>query len=151
MNQMAAAYAKSGDPIAKAYMGWRRYSKTAYLSDTHGNRFVQNYANAKARAYGAFENSGRMPVGSQMTKDSFTVNAKGQVGVGPLFTMERMPAGFNAESEDWRFTLIMPNGAVFGTTNGKNSAGVQFCITCHGAVAEDQDSMFFLPDEYRVN
>ncbi len=151
LNQMQAAYAKSGDPIAKAYAGWRRYSRTAYQSDTHGGRFMQNYANAVGRAYGAFENSGPMPAGAQLAKDSFTVNAKGQVGVGPLFTMEKMPAGFNAESADWRYSMIMPNGAVFGTTNGRNAAGVQFCVNCHGAVSEDQDSMFFLPDELRVN
>ena len=151
MNQMQAAYAKSGDPIAKGFQEWRRYSRTAYQSDTHGGRFTQNYANAVGRAYGAFEDSGPMPAGSQLAKDSFTVNAKGQVGVGPLFTMEKMPAGFNAESGDWRYSMIMPNGSVFGTTNGKNAAGVQFCNDCHGAVAEDQDSMFFLPDDYRVN
>jgi hypothetical protein len=67
-----------------------------------------------------------------------------------MFLMEKMPAGFNAASGNWKYTMIMPNGAVFGETNGKNSAGMQSCIECHAAVAEDQDHMMFLPEEYRT-
>ena len=54
--------------------------------------------------------------------------------------MEKMAAGFNADSNDWRYTMIMPNGSIFGTTNGNNSSKVQFCIDCHQAVQPDQDS-----------
>lgn len=148
--QMRAAYAKSGNATAISYGGWRRYSKVAYQSSTHGGRYVQNYANATARAYGAFEKAGVMPTGSILAKDSFGVNGKGNVAVGPMFLMEKVPAGFNAASGNWKYTMIMPNGAVFGETNGKNSAGMQFCIECHAAVAEDQDHMMFLPEEYRT-
>ena len=151
MNDMATAYSKSGNAMAANYLTWRRYSKTAYQSGTHGGRFTQNYANDKGRAYGAFEDSGPMPAGTQLAKDSFTVNAKGQVGVGPLFTMEKMQAGFNADSGDWRYSMIMPDGSVFGTTGGANAKGVAFCIGCHGIMAEDTDSLYFLPEEYRVN
>jgi hypothetical protein len=52
-------------------------------------------------------------------KNSFTVNAKGQVSVGPLFLMEKHNAGFNKVSHNWQYTLIMPNGQTVGTTNGK--------------------------------
>ena len=62
--------------------------------------------------------------------------------------MQKMPAGFNAESGDWRYSMVMPNGSVFGTTGG--ASGVQFCIGFL-ASAEEQDSMYFLPDEDRVN
>ncbi|MHA1114360.1 MAG: cytochrome P460 family protein, partial [Alphaproteobacteria bacterium] len=62
----------------------------------------------------------------------------------------KMATGFNAESGDWRYAMIMPNGAMFGETKGQNSAGVAFCAECHMSVAEDQDSMFFLPEEYRA-
>ena len=50
-----------------------------------------------------------------------------------------------------RVVMIMPNGKVAGTTNGKGSAAVKFCIGCHAAVAESQDAMFFLPEEFRKN
>ena len=55
---------------------------------------------------------------------------------------------FNAKLHDWRYTLILPNGKILGTTGGKNSAKVGFCIECH-AVAEEQDSRFFLDEDYR--
>lgn len=90
MTEMKAAYVKSGLHVAKAYPGWQRYSKVAYQSDTHGNRFVQNYADSTAKAYGKYEKSGTMPVGSYLAKDSFVVTKKGQVGVGPLFIMRRL-------------------------------------------------------------
>ncbi len=150
LNDLKAAYAKSGSDIAVSYADWPRYSKQAYVSGTHGGRYVQNYANAKARAYGAYENAGLMPSGSVLAKDSFGVKAGGQVSPGPLFLMEKMNAGFNAGTGNWRYTMIMPNGSVFGTTGGVGSAKMQFCADCHLAVAPEVDSMLFVPEEYRV-
>ena len=60
-----------------------------------------------------------------------------------------MQGGFNAESHDWRYTMIMPNGAVAGTTNGKGSKNVEFCIGCHLSVTPEQDNIMLLPEEYR--
>ena len=91
-----------------------------------------------------------MPAGAKLAKDSFNVTADGRVMVGPLFVMEKMRPGFNKASDDWRYTMIMPNGAVFGTTRGAGSQKVEFCVGCHQAVAPDVDSMFFLPEEVRV-
>jgi hypothetical protein len=150
LNQLKAAYAKSDNKIALSYMSWPRYSKQAFQSGTHGNRYVQNYANAKARAYGAYEKAGTMPVGSAIAKDSFGVTGNGKVTIGPLFLMEKMNAGFSPDSGDWRYTMIMPNGSVFGTTWGAGSEKVQFCAECHMSVTPDVDSMMFIPDEYRV-
>ena len=147
---MKAAYAKSDDAIAVSYTSWRRYSQHAYVSATHGERYVQNYANDEAKAYGLYERSGTFPAGAKLAKDSFGVKANGTVSMGPLFTMEKMPAGFNKESDDWRYTMIMPNGKVFGTTKGKASGKVQFCIGCHQTVTPEQDSVMLLPEEYRV-
>ena len=96
LNELKAAYAKSGNDIAVSYADWPRYSKQSYQSGTHGGRYVQNYANAKARAYGAYENAGQMPSGAVLAKDSFGVKAGGRVSPGPLFLMEKMNAGFNA-------------------------------------------------------
>ena len=91
-----------------------------------------------------------MPVGSILAKDSFAVHADGKMSAGPLFLMQKMPAGFNKASGDWRYSMVMADGAVFGTTNGAGGDKVGFCIECHAAVAEDQDNMMFLPEEYRV-
>ncbi len=151
LNEMRVAYAKSDNNTAVNYTSWRRYSTQAYLSATHGNRYVQNYGNAAAKAYGAYEDAGTMPAGAALAKDSFSVSAKGKVTVGPLFVMEKMPAGFYAKSDDWRYTMVMPNGSIFGATKGAGSAKVEFCIGCHISVAPDADSMMFLPDDYRVS
>ena len=148
---MQAAYAKSGHPVAAAYIDWPRYNKVPYRSETHGNRYVNNYANDVAKDYGAFEDAGVMPAGSVVAKNSFGVSAKGQVSLGPLFVMEKMPAGFNPASADWRYTMIMPDGGIYGTTKGASSAKVQFCVACHMGLAEDTDSLLFMPDEYRIS
>ncbi|MDX1486041.1 MAG: cytochrome P460 family protein [Alphaproteobacteria bacterium] len=129
---------------------WRRYSRVAYPSATHGGRFVNNYANDAAHKYAGFEKAGQMPEGAVLAKDSFGVSKAGAVSVGPLFLMEKMAKGFNKASGDWRYTMIMPDGSVFGVTNGKGSARMKFCAECHAAVGETQDHMFFLPAEYRV-
>jgi len=150
MKEMKAAYAKSDNQVALSYISWPRYSKRAYVSATHGNRYVQNYANKKGRAYGAYEQAGRMPAGAKLAKDSFSVSTNGTVTVGPLFIMEKMRAGFNPDSDNWRYTMIMPSGATFGTTKGKGSGKVEFCAGCHISVAPDRDSLWLLPEEYRV-
>ena len=150
LNELKAAYAKSGNDIAVSYANWSRYSKQSYQSGTHGGRYVQNYANAKARAYGAYEKSGPMPSGAVLAKDSFAVKPNGRISVGPLFLMEKMNAGFNADSGNWRYTMIMPNGSVFGTTGGVGGAKMRFCAECHLSLAPDSDSMLFMPEAYRV-
>jgi len=71
------------------------------------------------------------------------------VAPGPLFLMEKMPAGFNYVSGDWRYTMIMPDGRIFGVTKGENAERVEYCITCHLA-REDNDHLFFVPEAFRV-
>lgn len=149
--EMAGGYAKSGMAMAANYTGWQNYSTQPYVSDTHGARYVNNYANAQGADYKKYEDAGPMPVGAIMAKDSFMALPNGKVAAGPLFLMEKMPAGFYEASGNWRYTMIMPDGSLFGATKGKNSVQMQFCIECHAAVAEDQDHLFFLPEEYRVN
>ena len=63
--------------------------------------------------------------------------------------MEKMAAGFAPKAGDWRYTMVLPDGKVYGQTNGKNSEGMAFCSECHEAGAEDQDYLLLLPDEYR--
>lgn len=130
------------------YQSWTRVNKAPYRSAAHGNRFVNNYANDVARNYGSFEQAGRMPVGSIIAKDNLTLTSDGTVSPGALVVMEKMPDGFNFVSGDWRYTMIMPDGSVFGTTNGEGAERVKFCITCHLA-AERNDHLFFMPEAYR--
>jgi len=148
-DQLAAGYAAAGHPVARDYRAWRRYNSAPYPSATHGNLYINNYANETARAYGAFEDAGVLPVGSIIAKDSFVVARDGEVRPGPLFVMEKMAKGFSYVSGDWRYTQINPDGVLFGETHGDDAERVEYCIGCHLAV-EQQDHLFFVPDPYRV-
>jgi LysM repeat protein len=146
-----AAVTGEAATVAQEYQGWERLNTMPYVSATHGSRYVNNYPGPEAAAaYGKFEDIGTMPAGGRIAKDSFTVTPDGRIGVGPLFLMEKMAAGFNAASDDWRYTMIMPDGSLFGVTNGQGSQNVQFCAECHAIVAEDQDSLYFMPEEFRL-
>ena len=146
---MAEGYAESGNRWAAAYSSWKTYAARPYVSDTHGARFVNNYANERGAAnYGLFESAGPAPEGTVLAKDSFTVKG-GRVAAGPLFLMEKMAAGFDADTRDWRYTLILPSGRIVGSTGGAGTGKVAFCAECHLSV-EEQDSRFFLDEAYRA-
>lgn len=147
--EMAARYALARMPALRNYLGWRRHNKAPYRSATHGARYVNNYSNRLGAAYGRFEAAGPLPAGSILVKDSFTATADGAIYPGPMFVMEKMAAGFNPPGGDWRYTMIMPDGSLFGETNGVNTDSVAFCIGCH-ATRADNDHLFFLPEEYRL-
>jgi len=148
--EMARRYRLSQQPGAASYQKWTRYNRVPYRSASHGHRLLNNYANETARAYGEFERAGSLPVGSIIAKDSITVTNDGLARPGALYLMEKMPDGFNYVSGNWRYTMIMPDGSLFGVTKGEGAQRVKFCITCHLAV-ERQDHLFFIPGKYRIN
>ena len=150
LDEIVAGYRLSGDATAERYRTWRRFNKAPYRSATHGERFVNNYANDIGKAYGKYDDAGTMPVGTILAKDSFAVTSRGDVFTGPLFLMEKMEPGFLPEARDWRYTMIMPDGSLFGQTKGPGSEQVEFCITCHRAAGDDADDLFFVPDDYRI-
>ncbi len=150
LNELKAAYAKSGNDVAKSYTKWKKYNTGAYNSDTHGGRFVNNYGNRAARDYIKYEKVKVMPVGAILAKDSFQAMAGGKLAYGPLFVMEKMRKGWLEASGDWKYTMIMPDGAVLGTTRGKGADKVKFCAQCHMAVSK-VDSLLFIPKKYRVS
>ncbi len=148
-DDLVAAYRLSGMYYAADYVTWRRYNIAPYRSTQHGNRFINNYANERAKSYQKFENAGRMPTGAILAKDSFAVTEGGKVFGGPLFVMEKMAPGFKPSSADWRYTMIMPDGSLLGTTNGTGSERVEFCAACHALAGDKHDHMFFVPKDVR--
>ena len=149
IGRMREGYALSGDSVAASYLNWRRFSTAPYRSSQHGNRFVQNYGNDVAKAYGRYEQAGTMPSGAILAKDSFSVSKAGDVFPGPLFVMEKMAPGFDPAGGDWRYSMIMPDGSVYGRTRDVNADQVVFCADCHAREAA-HDYLFFLPPTYRV-
>jgi len=148
--KMAAAFTLSGDKHAKRYQKWKRYNNAPYESSQHGDRYLNNYANNMAQTYEKYENIVKMPIGSVIAKDSFTVLKDGRRYAGPLFLMEKMKVGFRPEFGDWRYSMILPDGSLVGVTNAEGSENVDYCGTCHAGVAANQDHLFFLPKSYRV-
>ncbi len=64
--------------------------------------------------------------------------------------MEKMETGFNPNSANWRFTMILPEGNILGSTKGENSDNVAFCSPCHADAGESFDHLFFVPKSYRA-
>lgn len=145
---LATSYAKSEVPVAVVYQQWKRANAAPYHSYSHGRRLLNNYVNEAAEGYFRFEQAGDLPVGAIIAQDSFAVDADGNLLPGPLFVMEKMPAGFNYVSGDWRFTQIEADGRLGGQTKGTNAESVERCIRCHLA-AEKTDYLFFVPGPHR--
>ncbi len=149
IDQMQSGYRISGDPVAQVYLEWRLANTAPYRSATHGLRYVNNYVNEAARDYLLYEAAGTLPSGAVIAKDSFSLSSEGDLLPGPLFVMEKMEAGFNYVSGDWRYTMVMPDGELFGTTKGINAERVYYCIGCH-LVRDDFDHLYFVPDSVRL-
>ncbi len=150
IDDMVKRYAISGMPEASEFREWRRYNQYPFRSATHGERYINHYGNVGSAAYGKYEESGPMPPGAILAKDSFTVTTRGDVYPGPLFLMEKMPAGFDPPNSDWKYSMIMPDGSIFGISKDVNAKRVDFCAECHNAVGDSQDHMFYPPEENRL-
>ena len=144
---MARGYAASREMAAEQFRKWRQYNSAPYRSATHGNRYVSNYANAKASLYGRLKAGEHMPPGAVLAKDAFTVSADGDVYGGPLFIMEKLGQGVSPETGGWRYVMIMPDGSYFGDSTGDSAERVKFCNGCHRVAANDY--LFFVPAKYR--
>ena len=134
LDRMVTGYLKSG--LAEMdYRGWERLNTAPYISDQHGARFVNVYMNALSGDFFAASEDAPMPVGTIVVKDSISAVESGGVSRGPLFTMEKMPAGFAPEFGDWRYSMIMPNGKLFGMTGGDVSrsqrSAARNVMVCH--------------------
>jgi len=149
-DDMARDFAVSGEPSAKVFRTWRRYNDAPYRSKTHGQRYVNNYANTIARdaGYGRMKEGDRMPPGAILIKDSFTFTSDRALFAGALFVMEKLEPGTDPDNGDWRYAMIMPDGSYFGDTKDDPKNRLGFCHDCHEA-QEDTDFLYFLPEEYR--
>ncbi|WP_170336937.1 cytochrome P460 family protein [Ruegeria arenilitoris] len=147
--RMERGYAAAQLDILLNYQNWPLFNDAPYISATHGQRYVNSYANRMAHNYGTLQEGEELPMGSVLAKDSMTVTDEGNVHPGALFVMEKLPKGASPATADWRYIMVMPDGSLFGDTMGDRSASVAYCHECHEAVA-DRDYTFFVPEEYRV-
>ena len=129
---MTAAFAGSTEAAGAAHLNWPHVSTGPYQSITHGGRYVSNTANDVAVvAYMKYEEIGKAPVGSILAKNSFAILEDGKAAIGPLFTMTKMEEGWNPETGDWRYSMVMPGGSTVGVTKGPNAISrAKSPITC---------------------
>ncbi len=127
--------------VAPAWAGWKdwhRVSTAPWVSKTHGKRLVEIYVNDVAVA--AYQDQATaLPVGSIIVKPSWE-NQDGQPGApGPVFVMEKRPAGFSHDHGDWFYAFQWD--APTGVWRDKLGAGpvlwqspsskVDYCWDCH--------------------
>lgn len=147
---MAEDYAKADIDSVRNFQSWTLFSTIPYRSRSHSRRYVNNYANdIAAPLYGQYGAAGRLPEGSVIVKDSFVVTEEGRLVFGSLSIMEKMTTGFNPQGGDWRFTFVLPDGRLFGSTHELDEYTVEFCQDCHRDAGVEQDYLFFLPPKYR--
>jgi hypothetical protein len=140
--ELATAYSKAGVISVNNYQNWALFNKAPYVADTHGRRLANNYANKVGeKAYGRYEKVGKIPVGSIAAKDSCALKPGRKIAFSTLFFMEKIDASRSKAKNNWRYSMIFPNGSIMGATGGKNSKAMQFCHDCHGP-AENEDSLF---------
>jgi hypothetical protein len=143
-------YSRATSSVAANYQNWRRMNTTPYLSATHGNHYLNSYVNEiGAASYLRFEAAGKMPIGAIIAKDSFSMTTAGEILLGGLFLMEKMPGGFSDLADDWKYTFIQADGTLFGETNASGSKRVEYCISCHLA-APHPSHLWFMPKAFRV-
>ena len=146
---LAASVSASSLNNHEDYQSLRQFNSAPYRSVSHGNHYLNNYANDLGSAYGEYEDAGVFPQGAVLYKDSFSVAGNNEIILGPLFIMEKMQPGFNPVSGDWKYIQINPTGEVLGETKGAGDEKVEYCIACH-LTREQYDHLFFMPEKNRV-
>ncbi|WP_170383838.1 cytochrome P460 family protein [Ruegeria atlantica] len=145
--RMARGYDAAQLDLLMNYQNWPLFNDAPYISATHGQRYVNSYANRMAHNYGTLQEGEKLPVGSVLAKDSVTVTDEGNIHPGALFVMEKLPEGTSPDTADWRYIMVLPDGSMFGDTTGFRASAVAYCHDCHEAVA-DRDYTFFVPEDY---
>ncbi|WP_170378195.1 cytochrome P460 family protein [Ruegeria atlantica] len=148
--RMARGYGAAQLDLLLNYQNWPLFNDAPYISATHGQRYVNSYANRMAHNYGTLAEGEKLPKGSVLAKDSVTVTDEGNIHPGALFVMEKLAQGESPDTGDWRYIMVMPDGSLFGDTMGARANSVAYCHDCHEAVA-DRDYTFFVPEEYVVD
>ena len=148
-DRMADGYALSRLKIIEDYQAWQIFNVAPYVSATHGQRYVNSYANETAKDYGTLKDGETLPPGSVLAKDSITVTDDGRVFPGAMFIMEKLTAGTSPETADWRYVMVIPDGSLHGDTTGDRPELVTYCHECHVTV-KDRDYTFYVPEDYRT-
>jgi Cytochrome P460 len=117
----------------------QRVGSGRFFSRGHAaGRFdAELYATDSARAAIATAN-GELPVGARFVEAHFEKAASAMPtppspdeAPGPLFMMEKMPKGFDADHGDWKFVALSSTGEL--VAQGK----IESCVGCHDDATHD--------------
>ena len=147
-SELAKTFARSELPVVKEYNTWKRYNRAPYLSSTHGDRYINNFANDLAVRYDALAKGYKMPAGAVFAKDGFAVTKEGDILPGRLFVMEKLAEGASPGTGDWRYLAIESDGSLIGDSQHDAQNALEFCHICH-KVRSSRDFLFFVPPGYR--
>ena len=149
---MQAGYQKGGKAwvskdFVNNYPSWRMAATGPAAPGFHGGRFLVTYVNDTGfDAYVEYdEGDTPIPAGTQIAKESFSVNDKGEARPGPLFLMEKVAAGTSPKSDDWFYTMVAPNGKPQAVNVFKA------CVECHQGNFGEQKGLGFPVEEVRLS
>jgi hypothetical protein len=111
-------------------VGTGRFSSRGHAS---GRFDAELFATDAARAALTTAN-GEFPVGSRFVEAHFektTSAMPAEQATGPLFMMEKMAKGFDADHGDWKFVALSSVGEL--VAQGK----IESCVGCHDDAAHD--------------
>ena len=143
-DQLVEGYQSGDNEVAQDYRNWGAASVSPRAPGPHGDRFLMTFVNAVGHdEYVKFAEEGaKMPEGTVIAKESFKLNKENKVQRGPLFIMTKMADGAVAETGDWVYAGVQPNGKAM---NFKQS----FCHDCHAAF-EGQDALGYPDPDVRA-
>lgn len=129
----------------KQFRSWTPASTLPADPGVHSGRFLFTYVNSiGASEYLKFKDEGaKMPVGTVIAKESFSVKDSGKTKLGPLFIMEKVAPGTSPKTNDWYYTAVQPNGVPMAVNVFKA------CNECHSGF-EGSDYLGYPDEEVRV-
>lgn len=129
----------------KNYRSWKLVSKMPANPGFHNDRYLVTYVNkVGAAAYMKYAENPKIPAGTLIAKESFSITAKGKVRRGPLFLMEKVAAGKSPKTMDWYYMMVAPNGQPMAVNV------FTACSACHMDNFGRQGGLGYPVEEVRV-
>ena len=126
------------------YKNWRAASTAPANPGPHTNRFLFTRVNEIGfDAYTKYAEDVTMPVGTVISKESFTISKKGKAKPGPLFIMEKVAPGTSPSTNDWYYMMVSAKGAPVAVNVARD------CHECHSGF-DFQDSLGYPVEEVRL-
>jgi len=126
------------------YKDWRLAVTAPANPGTHSDRYLVTRVNAKGfRAYTQYAEDVTMPVGTVISKESFTISKKGKGKAGPLFLMEKVAPGTSPDTGDWFYSMVSAKGVPLAVNVGRD------CAACHNGF-DFQDRLGYPVEEVRL-